>query len=343
MRVLITRDIPQAGIDLLRQHPELEIDHRKGSPLTEAELKKAIKGVDGIIPVIPDQITKNILEAAGPELKIVAHYAVGYDNIDVESATKLGIYVSNTPGDLTEAVAEHALALMMAVGRKIVASDSYTREGDYHFWDPMIFLGPKFKGKTLGIVGFGRIGQHFARMCNKGLGMKVLYVDTKKCVDAENETGATKVELDELLNNSDIVSLHVNLTEKTRHMIGEQQLKKMQPDAILINTARGPIINEEALAVALKERWIEGAGLDVFEKEPTVHEDLIKLENVVLTPHIGSATREARIQMSRMAALNIVEVLINKKPPVNLVNTELLESAPEVQPRLFRDKISSLI
>jgi glyoxylate reductase len=338
MKVLITRDIPQAGIDILKKFPQIEIDHRQGAPLSTEEMKKAIKGVDGIIPVIPDKITKEVLEAAGPSLKIVAHYAVGYDNIDVEAATGLGIYVSNTPGDLTESVAEHAFALMMSAGKRVVEADTFCRKGDYHYWDPMIFLGPKFKGKKLGVVGFGRIGQHFAKMCKFGLDMDILYFDSKQCVEAEKELGAKKAELEELLNNSDVISLHVNLTENTRHLIGEKQLRMMKPDAIIINTARGPVINEEALAVALKEKWIEGAGLDVFEKEPQIHPDLVKLPNVVLTPHIGSATREARIQMARMAAENIVEVLINRKPPVNLVNTDLAseKSAPTV--RLFKEE-----
>ena len=176
MKVLITREIPQAGIELLKEHPEIELDYRKGIPLSPEELIKAVKGVDGIIPVIPDQITEEVMKAAGPNLKIIAHYAVGYDNIDVKAATKHKIFVSNTPGNLTEAVAEHSLALMLAVGRRIVESDKFTREGNYKCWDPMIFLGPKFMGKTLGIVGFGRIGQHFARMCMHGLQMKVLYL-----------------------------------------------------------------------------------------------------------------------------------------------------------------------
>ncbi len=323
MKVLITREIPQAGISILKKHPEIEIDYRKGPPLTQEELITAIKDADAIIPVIPDQINKEVLNAA-KKLKIIAHYAVGYDNIDIDTATQLGIYVSNTPGDLTESVAEHSLALMMAVGRRIVESDRFTRTGEYRYWDPMIYLGPKFMGKTLGIIGFGRIGQHFARIAHFGLNMKILFHDSNK-IDFK-DFPAEQCELDHLLENSDIVSLHCNLTEQTRHLIGEQEMKKMQPDAIIINTARGPVINEKALATALKEKWIEGAGLDVFEEEPVINAELLNLDNVVLTPHIGSATREARIQMARMAALNVVEVLINKKPPINLVNKNLISS-----------------
>jgi glyoxylate reductase len=325
MKVLITREIPEAGIVILKQHPKIEIDYRQGPPLTQEELKSAINGAAGIIPVIPDQINEEVLRCGAPNLKIVAHYAVGYDNIDLSAATKLGIYVSNTPGDLTESVAEHSLALLMSVARKVAASDKFTRKGEYKFWDPMIFLGPKLMGKTLGIIGFGRIGQNFAKMCKFGLNMKIIYNDQNE-ISVPGLEDARKVSLDELLEQSDVISLHCNLTDETRHLIGEQELKKMQPDAIVINTARGPVINEKSLVRALKERWIEGAGLDVFENEPTIEKELLEMENVVLTPHIGSATREARIQMARMAAENIVEVLINNKPPINLVNKDLVNS-----------------
>lgn len=327
MKVLITREIPRAGTDLLRSYPELELDIREGAPLKDSELKKAVKGVDAVISVIPDKITKEIMQTAGPSLKLIAQYAVGYDNVDIKNATKLGVYVSNTPGDLTEAIAEHSLALMLAVGRKIVEADNYAREGNYGYWDPMIFLGPRFKGKTLGIIGFGRIGQHFARIAMNGLQMNILYHDLEKN-DSEEFKEAEFCDLDTLLENSDVISLNVNLTKDTRYLIGEKEFRKMKPEAILVNTARGSVINEAAMASALKEYRIAGAGLDVFEKEPKIHPDLIQLRNVVLTPHIGSATREARIQMARMAALNVIEVLIHNKPPLNLVNKEVLDKKP---------------
>ncbi len=324
MKVLITRELPKAGIEMLEKYwPQIQLDYRTGPPLTTKELKQAIKDVHGIIPVIPDQITAEVLKTA-KDLKIVAHYAVGYDNIDLEAATKQGVYVANTPGNLTEAVAEHALALIFDITRRITAADRFVRKGKYRYWDPMLFLGPKVAGKTLGIVGFGRIGQHLAKIANKGLGMKIIYVDTKECIEMKNEIAVEKVELDFLLENSDFVSIHCNLTEETKHMFGEREFRKMKPMAYLINTARGPIIDEAALAIALREGWIEAAGLDVFEDEPKVHPDLLKLENVVLTPHIGSATREARIEMVVMAAQNIIDVLIDKKPPRNLVNKEVL-------------------
>ncbi len=326
MKVLITREIPQAGINLLTEHKNLELDYRKGAPLSPAELKKAIKDADAIIPVIPDQINKSVIEVA-KNLRVIATYSVGYDNIDLDEATKKNIYVANTPGDLTEAVAEHALSMMLGLGRRLAEADKFCRDGKYKYWDPMTFIGPKFMGKTLGIIGFGRIGQFFSRMAKHGLNMKILYYDIAPHPEAENLLDAEKVSLDYLLQNSDVISLHVNLSEETEHMIDSAQFELMKPDAILINTARGPVIDENALALALKENYISGAALDVFEEEPKIHPDLLKLNNVLLTPHIASATWEARIQMARMTAENVIDVLINKNPPKYLVNKELLKDS----------------
>lgn len=323
MKVLITREIPRAGIELLRKHATLELDYREGPPLTVEEMKEAVAGKDAVISVIPDKITKEIMEAAGPQLKIVANYAVGYDNIETKSASELGIYVSNTPGDLTEAVAEHSLALLMAVGRHIVEGDKFMRDDKYKYWEPLIFLGPKFADKTLGIIGFGRIGQHLAKIAKGGFNMRILYHDAKRYDREESEIGAIYTNLEDLLENSDFISLHVPLLPSTKHLIGEREFKKMKPTAYLINTARGPVIDEDALIVALEENWIEGAALDVFEEEPHISDRLKALDNLVVTPHIGSATREARIEMARMAAENVIEVLINGKPPVNLVNKDI--------------------
>ena len=323
MKVAITRKIPRAGIDLLKKNPQLDIKINEDSPLTEPELIEFIKDADAIIPVIPDQITKHVMEAAGDNLKLIAHYAVGYDNIDVASASEKGIYVSNTPGDLTESVAEFSLALMMTVGKNIVQADKYMREDKYKYWDPMIFLGTKLMGKTLGLVGFGRIGQYLANICKRGFNMRVVYYDNQRNEKAEIETGAMFTSLDDLLGMSDFVSLHVPLLPSTHHLIGDKELRKMKPTAYLINTARGPVIDEEALYHALKDKCIEGAALDVFEEEPKMFDGLKDLDNVVVSPHIASATREARIQMARMAAENVIEVLINKKPPVNLVNMDV--------------------
>jgi lactate dehydrogenase-like 2-hydroxyacid dehydrogenase len=324
MKLLITREIPQAGINILKQYPEIELDYRQGKPLTEKELIEAIKHVDAIIPVIPDRITEDIIKA-GKNLKIISTYSVGYDHIDTITATKHKVYVSNTPGDLTESVSEFSLALLMSVSKKIVEGDTYCRKNHFKFWEPMKHIGPRLRGKTLGIIGFGRIGQQFAKMAKYGLDMEIVYVDLQRHLEAENLLNAKKVELDELLGNSDIVSVHCNLTQETHHLIGEQQFSKMKPNAILINTARGPIVNEKALVKALDEKIIAGAGLDVFEDEPTINAKLKEMDNVVMTPHIASATWEARIEMATMAVNNVVEVLIKKQPPTNLVNKDMLE------------------
>lgn len=323
MKLLITREIPQNGIEDLKKYPEIEIDYRKGDPLTDSEMKEAVKGVDAILPVIPDKITKAVLEAAGPNLKLVAHYAVGYDNIDVEAATEMGIYVSNTPGDLTESVAEFSLGLMFAISKNIVDSDRYVRgekDTKYEYWDPLLYMGPTLMGKTLGIVGMGRIGTYLAQLAHKGLDMEILYYDVNHNEAAEKELGAKKAELEELLQNSDFVSLNCPLNEHTHHLIGHKELELMKPTAYLINTARGPVVNEAALYTALKEEWIMGAALDVFEKEPELYPGLAELSNVIVTPHIASATREARIQMANMAVQNIIDVLIKGNKPTNMVN-----------------------
>ncbi len=322
MKVLITRKIPRAGLEMLRKHPSIEIDYRQGPPLSHKEMLEAVKDVDAMIAVIPDQINKEIVEA-GKNLKLIAAYSVGFDHIDVVTASEKGVFVSNTPGDLTEAVAEHSMALLMSIGRQIVKADKFVTDGDYKFWDPMIFLGPRFTEKTLGLVGFGRIGQHFAKIAKNGFDMRILYNDVKRHEDAEKDLGAMFVDLDKLFEQSDFVSIHVPLLPSTHHLITSREFKKMKPTAYLINTARGPIIDEDALVLALRENWIEGAAIDVYEEEPKVNPELKVLDNVILTPHIGSATREARIEMARMAAANVIEVLINKKDPINLVNKDV--------------------
>lgn len=314
MKVLITREIPDAGIRILQEYPQLTLDYRQGPPLSKEQLIEAVKDADAIIPVIPDKIDRDVIEA-GKNLKIIAAYSVGYDHIDLEVAKEKGVYVSNTPGDLTESVAEHTIALMMTLGKKIVAADRYVREGDFKFWDPMIFLGSKFKGKTFGVVGFGRIGRYTADIARNGFDMRIVYFDRYQ----QPSSGAEFASLERLLEISDVVSLNCSLNESTFHLIDEPQLKQMKPTAYLINTARGPIINEKSLIRALRESWIAGAALDVFEDEPNIFQELKDLENVVLTPHIASATKEARIQMARMAADNVVEVLVYNEKPTNQV------------------------
>ncbi len=315
MKVLITREIPEAGIRLLKEYPEIDLDYKRGSPLSKEELKNAIKDADAIIPVIPDRIDSEIIESA-KKLKLIATYSVGFDHIDLETAKAKDIYVSNTPGDLTESVAEHTIALMLAVGKHIAQADKYVRAGKYHYWDPMLFLGPKFRGKTFGVIGFGRIGKYTADIARNGFDMRIVYTDRYQ----QPNSGAEFLTLAELLQTADVISINCSLNKSTHHLIDTEQLRLMKPTAYLINTARGPVVNEKALIRALKESWIAGAGLDVFEEEPNVPEELRKLENVVLTPHIASATREARIQMARMAVENVIDVLIDGRPPRNLVN-----------------------
>lgn len=319
MKVLITRNIPHNGIEKLKKISGLDIDLRSGPPLTEEEMKTAIKDCDAAIVVIPDKITKEVLDF-GSKLKLIACYSVGFDHVDIDYAKSKNIYVSNTPGDLTESVAEHSFTLMMGVAKHIVEADFFVRDGHYKYWDPLIFLGPKMMGKTLGIVGFGRIGQHFARMAKYGLNMNILYTDTREIPKDSSGVDATRVGLEELLTQSDIVSLHCNLSAETKYLINAKTLRLMKPYSILINTSRGPVVDEDALTEALKNNWIAGAGLDVFEEEPKVNSELIKLPNVILTPHIASATREARIQMADMAVENVINVLVNKKEPINWVN-----------------------
>ncbi len=324
MKLLITREIPQAGINILKQYKDIELDYRQGPPLTEKELLAAVKDVDAIIPAVSDKINKKVINAA-KKLKVIAAYSVGYDHIDVAHATSKNIFVGNTPGDLTESVAEHTLALMLSAGRRIPEADRFCRSGNNKYWNPMDFVGPKIMGDTLGIIGFGRIGQHLARMAKNGLSMRILYTDVNRHPEAESLLDAEKVGLDYLLENSDFISIHCNLTPETENLIGENEFRKMKPLAYIINTARGKIINEEALARALKQGYIAGAALDVFANEPEINPDLKLLDNIVLTPHIGSATWEARLQMARMAAENVVDVLISNKPPRYLVNKELVK------------------
>ena len=316
MKVLITRKIPDIAIQILRTSG-IEIDYRQGEPLSKQELVQAVKDVDGIIVVIPDQIDKEIIDA-GNNLKIISCYSVGFDNVDYKYAESKGIVTTNTPGHLTESVAEHTAGLMLAVARNIVMADYFIRQGKYKFWDPLIFLGPSLRGKTLGIIGMGRIGQHLARIANKGFGMKVIYSDPVKCsIDSEFE--GVFCNLENILNNSDFVSINCLLTESTKHLISEKEFNMMKPTAFLINTSRGAVVDEKALIVALKNKTIAGAGLDVFENENEMNPEFYKLKNVVLTPHIASATLEARIEMAEIAANNIVDVIIKKIDSKNKV------------------------
>lgn len=319
--VFVTRRIPQPGIDLLVEHCGRVEVNPEDRVLTREELLEGVQGRDGVLCLLTDAIDEAVLEA-GKSARIFANYAVGYDNIDVASATRRGIMITNTPGVLTDATADMAWALLFAVARRVAESDRYSRSGKFEGWGPMLFLGGDITGQTLGIVGAGRIGAAMA-MRSVGFGMKVVYTDTVQNEGLEQALGARWLSLDELLSTSDFVSVHVALTPETTHLIGARELSLMKETAYLINTSRGPVIDEHALVEALKTRKIAGAGLDVYEREPEIAPGLAELENVLLTPHIASATIHTRTKMATMAASNLVAGLRGEVPP-NLVNPEAL-------------------
>ncbi len=320
--VYVTRMVPEPGIELLRQNCKVEINP-EDRILTREELLEKVKGRDAVLCLLTDIIDEEVLETAGRQCKIFANYAVGYNNIDIEAATKRRIIVTNTPGILTDATADLAWSLLFAVARRIVESDKYTREGKFKGWAPMLFLGRDITGKTLGVIGAGRVGTNFARK-SKGFEMKVLYNDIKRNEEFENETGSTYVDKETLLKECDFISIHVPLLPTTKHMIGEKEFNLMKNTAVLINTSRGPVIDEKALAKALKEGKIWRAGLDVYENEPILEPELAELDNVVIVPHIGSATIETRTNMALMAARNITAVFRGETPSQR-VNPEVLD------------------
>jgi len=321
MKIFVTRKIPEPGLELLRKEYEMEVFPHDRIP-TKKEIIKGLKGKDGLLCLLSDPIDEEVINSE-PKLKMIASYAVGYDNIDVKAATKRGIPVSNTPGVLTDATAEMAWALMFSVARRIAEADKFTRAGKFKGWAPMLMLGQDVSNKTLGIIGAGRIGTAFA-LKSKGFNMKVSYVDEIQNIILERELGAKKASFDDVLKKSDYISVHVPLIPSTHHLIGEKELQLMKKNAVLINTSRGPIIDEKALAKALKEKWIFGAGLDVYEHEPSIPKELLKLDNVVLQPHSASATTETRTKMAIMAAENMIAGLSGKIPP-NCINPEVFK------------------
>lgn len=323
-RVLITRRLFPEALALLKEQG-IAYEMNEGPPLPKQELVRRIGGVEGLICLLSDRIDREVLEA-GKALRVVANVAVGYDNIDLQAANELGIMVTNTPEVLTEATADLTFGLILAVARRIVEGDRLVREGRFHGWELDLLLGAEVHHKTLGIVGFGRIGQAVARRA-RGFGMEILYYDPIRRPELERELGARFVQLEELLSRSDFVSLHLPLTPQTRHLIGREELGLMKPTAFLINVARGPVVDEAALVEALKSGKLAGAGLDVFEQEPHVHPELLRMSNVVLTPHIGSAGRETRVRMALMAVENVLAALAGRRPP-NLVNPEAWPARP---------------
>ena len=315
-KVLLTREFIPEVIEYLDKYVELEMGAINRS-LSKEELKKKIRDKEGIICLLTDRIDREIIDSA-PKLKIIANCAVGYDNIDVEYAKSKGIYVTNTPGVLTEATADLTWALILAVTRRIPQAHLFTKGKKFKGWSLTLFLGKDVYGKKLGIIGLGRIGKAVAKRA-KGFNMEVFYYDVRKISEEEEkELNVSYLPLDELLSTSDIITIHTSLNEKSYHLISAEKLKLLKKDAIMINVARGPVIDEEALACALEEKRIWGAGLDVYEHEPLINEKLLKLDNVVLLPHIGSATEETRFRMAMTAAENLILALQGKKPK-NLV------------------------
>lgn len=320
-KILVTRTIPEVGLHLLSKKKNYELDiWDEKEPIPRSVLLKRVRGCHAILTLLSDKIDEELLYAAGPQLKIVANYAVGYDNIDLQAARAHNVIITNTPEVLNQAVAEQTIALMFAVSKRIVEADAFTRAQQYKSWQPDLMLGIELGGKTLGIIGAGRIGSMVAHIAHQGLGMHILYSGHAKNEALENELNAKRVTQTQLLKKSDVVSLHVPLLPETRHLISTKELAIMKPTAILINTARGPVVDEKALLKALDKKQLFGAGLDVYECEPAIdcdttdHLELRALKNVVLTPHSASATHEARTEMARIAASNIIAVLSNKKP-----------------------------
>ncbi|WP_350342803.1 D-glycerate dehydrogenase [Proteinivorax tanatarense] len=314
-KVFITAEIFPEAKEILSKHFDVEVSAKES--LTEDEILENSKEIHGLLSLITDPITKKVINSS-KKLEGIANYGVGYNNIDIEAANEHNITVTNTPEVLTDATSDLAWALLMAAARKIVPSDEFTRVGKFTGWGANLFLGADIKGKTLGVIGAGRIGQTFAKR-SLGFDMKILYHNRSRNRQLEDELNAQYVDKETLLKESDFISLHAPLTEQTYHMIGENELEMMKDSAILINTARGPMIDEKALVLALKQKKIWAAGLDVFEREPKLEEDLNTLDNVVLTPHTGSATYDTRRKMAEIAANNLVRILNGEEPltPVN--------------------------
>jgi glyoxylate reductase len=318
-KVYVGLPIQEAGLEILREKVEFNIWKEVGAPSREV-LFEELKDADGLLSGLTFRVDDELM-AAAPKLKVVSNYAVGYDNIDVPAATKRGIYVTNTPDVLTAAVADLTLLLILATARRAFEANEFMRLGKWKVWAPDLLVGMEVSGSTIGIVGMGKIGSAVAKRAS-GFGMKILYNSTKRRLDIEESLGAKFVSLEELLRESDIVTLHCLLNEHTKNLIGEAQFQMMKSTAIFINTTRGAIVDQKDLYRACAEKWIWGAGLDVYEKEPVpLDEPLLKLTNVTTLPHIGSASNVSRNGMARKAATNLVDALYGKRP-TDLVNPE---------------------
>ncbi len=323
MKIFITRNIPDEGIKMLKRRKSIKLDiWKEDRPIPRKELLKRVKGADIILSILTEQMDAKVMDAAGPQLKMIANYAVGFNNVDIAAAKERKIIVTNAPAkEVGESVAEHAIAMIFALAHRIVETDDFTRAGKYKSWGPELLLGTDIKGKILGIIGTGRIGEALAKRMYDGFGVKILYNDIERKPKLEKKYKAKYRSKMQLLKEADFVSLHVPLLDSTRHLISTKELKAMKKTAFLINTARGPVVDELALVKALTRGDIAGAGLDVYECEPMIdcnprdNYELRKLKNVVLTPHTASATIETRQAMSRVVAKNILAFIDGKRVP----------------------------
>jgi glyoxylate reductase len=325
--VLVTRRLPPGPMEAVRERCDVDL-WEGDEAMPRDELLRRIAGKSGAITLLTDRVDAELLDAAGPALAVVANYAVGFDNVDVEECSRRGVLASNTPDVLTETTADTAWALMMAAARRVPEGDRFLRSRQPWIWGPEMMLGQDVHGKVLGIVGFGRIGQAVARR-GTGFGMRTIYFDVvRPPVEVEEQLGAEHRDFDDLLSEADLISVHVALTAETRHLFGPEQFQTMKPTAVLVNTSRGPVIDEAALAKALGDGEIFAAGLDVFENEPEVNADLLELDKAVVIPHLGSATVETRDAMGFLAVENLVNALEGKQPPT-LVNPEVWDRRKE--------------
>ena len=310
-KIFISSSIPEAGIKMLRERGYMVDMYEGSAPTPKAIIKERVSEADALIPLLSDPVDEEIIESA-PNLKIIANYAVGYNNINLEAARKRGIIVSNTPDILTPATADLTWALILSVSKRIPEADRFMRAGRFKGWGPKLLLGGDVTGKALGIIGAGRIGRAVAKRAT-GFDMRVVYYSRSRNEKIEQETGASLLPLNALLKEADFISIHCPLTEETRHLLNTERMKQIKKGAYLINTARGPVVEEAALIEALQSGRLAGAGLDVYEFEPRVSKGLLEMEQVVLLPHIGSGTTETREEMSRICARNIIEVLEGRK------------------------------
>lgn len=319
-KVFVTRAIPEKGFEIVRDFCDVDLWPEELPPSRD-ELIRHVRGVDGLLCLLTEKIDGEVMDEAGSQLKVISNHAVGFDNIDVPAATARKIPVGNTPGVLTDATADFAFALMMAVARRIPEAARYVHDGKWKTWGPMLLLGMDLKGATLGLVGFGRIGKAVARRA-AGFEMRVIYYDPNE-KEPDPEIKATPVDFETLLEEADFISLHTPLTPDTRHLIDSQALSKMKPNAVLVNTSRGPVVDPDALYEALKEKRIFGAGLDVTEPEPIAMDSpLLTLDNILIVPHVASASKSSRAMMSWMAAQNLVAGLKGERLP-NCVNPQV--------------------